>query len=766
MPETPELRAQPEPVEPPEADAASELQAELTPRLSEDSERDLADEIMTDHRAALLDRTEWESRLADWNNQYFGILPDKEFPWPGCSNFHVPLTMLGVETLKPRLVQSVIGNEPIVYAKPTESSDEMRAERVELFLNWQLPSEVDIAPLVVESAHTYLNPGVVVAKVLWRVDKRRAKVLRRFPLGTSVDDIFRQLFGPANPESFAKDPKDDDYYVGTLKNPGATSREVRVKFVATPDEILAAVERDEVLYEGPRVELVDPIDIITPANAGSDVQRMPFVQHRQYLYESELRQRVKLGQLYADRVDELVNVVRGTGETSLDSADIKTRRAEAEGVEADGASDVRDTQFEIIEDYRLYDIDDDGWGEEIVVWTAPHLPGKILGYDYLDNICGHGKRPLVIARYMPIPGRFYGLSFPEVVRGIQEEINSIHNQRVDYGTIQNAPRYFYRASSSHNPTAYRVPPGGGIPIENPQSDIFVPNWNGSPAWGQAEEALLYQYFERLTGLTDLALGRQPNRVGATRTASGTNALLSEASLRFETSMRHFQRFWIEIFEHVLALDGQYLPPNKEFRVTGRLPEIVRIEDRMELTGRYDLRLSSTTETLNREVVRTDAQIKLNAALNPIALQLGIIGTKGLIRLYRNFFKAYGEGDPDLVVEIPPEGVVHSPEEELAMWVSGGDSRPHPMENVVLHLDTHVAQRGDSQVQLVLGPSGLAKLDAHIAATMQMAQTQALAATMGQRGAGGQVGPQAMNAETGATAPNQATTEDSAEANTQ
>jgi len=761
VPETPELRIETTPVEAPEPDVALDLQAELAPRLDDDAERDLANLVAEDHRAALLDRAEWETRLGDWDNQYFGVLPDKEFPWPGCSNFHVPLTMLGIETLKPRLVQSVIGSEPLVYAKPTESSDEARADKVELFLNWQLPSEIDIAPLVVESAHIYLNPGVVVAKVLWRVDKRRTRVLRRFPLGTTTDEIFRLLFGPHNPESFEKR---GEYYEGTIRNPGATSRHVKVKFVVTATEILASVERDEVLYEGPRVELVDPIDIITPANAGSDVQRMPFVQHRQYLYEDELRRRVKSGQLYADRVDELVNVVRGTGESQFDSADIRASRAEAEGVEAEGASNVRDTQFEILEDYRLYDIDDDGWGEEIVVWTSMHLPGKILGYDYLDNICGHGKRPLVIARYMPIPGRFYGLSFPEVVRGIQEEINAIHNQRVDYGTIQNAPRYFYRASSSHNPTAYRVPPGGGIPIENPTSDIFVPNWNGSPAWGQAEEALLYQYFERLTGLTDLALGRQPNRVGATRTASGTNALLSEASLRFETSMRHFQRFWVEIFEHVLALDGQYLPPNKEFRVTGKLPEIVRIEDRMELTGRYDLRLSSTTETLNREVVRSDAQIKLNAALNPIALQLGVIGAKGLLRLYRNFFKAYGEADPDLVVEIPPEGTVRTPEEELALWVSGGDARPHPMENVVLHLDTHVAQRSDPQVQLVLGPPGLAKLDAHIAQTAQLAQTKAIAATMGQRGARGQVGPQAMNAETGAMAPGQATTQDSAEAN--
>lgn len=738
------------PFEEPETDAAKTLLDELLPRLDVETERDLWACSHGDTVDAINDRSTWEGRLAEWDRQYHGILPDKTYPWPGCSNFHVPLTMLGVETLKPRLIASVIGSDPIVMAKPTEAMDEDRRDRTELFLNWQLRNELDIAPLVAESAHSFLIPGTVFAKILWRIDRRKIKALRRFPLNTPTEDIFRILFGPSTPESFTEGKTGE--FEGTIKTANGAPRKVKAKIKPTPDELLVLIERDEILFEGPRPELIKPEDVIVPAGGGDNIQRFPFIAHRQFLFENDLRRMVAEGRLYKDRVEELVNVVKGIGDTNVDSTEIQEQRREVEGIETQAATDVRNIQYEIVEDYRSYDIDNDGFNEEILVWVSPHLPDKILGYDYLDNVCGHGLRPWVVGRYLPLPGVFYGPSFAEVIRGVQDEINTMHNQRVDFGTLTNAPRFFYRASSTMTPGAIRTRPGDGIPVDNPQQDIFIPNWNGSPSFGQAEEALLYQYFERLTGLADLVLGRQPNRVGATRTASGTSALLSEAGLRFETSMRSFQKFWVDIFQHILALDAQYLPEGKEFRVTGRRPEILRVADRSELSGKYDLVLTGTTETMNRQIMREDATVKLQAALNPIALQLGIIGKKGLVRLYRNFFRSYGELDPDLVVEPLGELMVYSPDQELQIWVDGNDIDPSPVENLPLHLETHLGQMQDPLVQQTLGPNGMRKLQLHISKTMQLAQMKAAAAQLG-GGPQATVGPQAMNAQIGQQAPN-------------
>src|SRR5579864_1617764 len=89
------------PVAPPEPDEATELLHELTPRLPDEEADRLATLIQTDVCGALQDRSEWEARLGEWEDAYYGRTSNKEFPWPGASNFHIPITMMGVETAKP-----------------------------------------------------------------------------------------------------------------------------------------------------------------------------------------------------------------------------------------------------------------------------------------------------------------------------------------------------------------------------------------------------------------------------------------------------------------------------------------------------------------------------------------------------------------------------------------------------------------------------------------------------------------------------------------
>ena len=418
-------------------------------------------------------------------------------------------------------------------------------------------------------------------------------------------------------------------------------------------------------------------------------------------------------------------------------------------------SNVRKDQYEIIEDYRFYDLNEDGEEEHVIAWFCKDFPDHLLGWDLVDNVYAHGKRPFAVGRPFPIPFAWYGLSFAEIIKGIQDESNTIHNQRTDYGTIQNLPFFFYRASSTLAPFPARLRPGEGVPVDNPAQDINFPKWQGNTAWGQQEEALLLQYYERLTGLTDLTLGRQPTRVGATRTAAGTSTLLSEAGLRQKTVLESFQRFWVEIFEQLLALDQEYLPPGKEFRVTGRYPEFIRLKDRNDIQGRYDIRLSATSQNMNKVVTREDATILLQAALNPAALQTGIIGLKGVQRCYADLFRAYGK-DPDSYLEM--HGVPMTPEEELRIIVSGGQVKATMGIDIMGHIQAHQQQLQTPIIRSVIGPEGTQKLQSLVREEMQLAQAQMLAQSLQGQGKGQPnggrptAGPQAAQAQAGHQAP--------------
>jgi len=152
------------PVAPPEevSSPAERLQKELRPRITGQDEVDLHNLIVHDCKDALDDRLAWEQRLRIWDEQYYGILPEKSFPWPGCSNVHVPITMVGVETLKPRLVEAVLGEQEPVILVPTEGTDDEVKERTEDFFNWQVQTELGLDELVPDSAHRYLTPGTIL----------------------------------------------------------------------------------------------------------------------------------------------------------------------------------------------------------------------------------------------------------------------------------------------------------------------------------------------------------------------------------------------------------------------------------------------------------------------------------------------------------------------------------------------------------------------------------------------------------------------------
>lgn len=693
-------------------------------------------------------------RLVEWENAYYNKTDEKTFPWVGAANFHVPITMMGVETYKPRLVEGILGQTPPIMVVPTTGALEDRKDKVETFLNWQVLTEIpDIEAKVAQSAHLFLQPGLAVAKTEWKITRKRRRFLREFPGDTALPAIFEALFGTTPPIDL--ELVDNLKWTGiiptTLQAGGPLEVTLELNFVedsGTPT-IQVLVEREEVI-ERPDIALVDPTDIIAPVKGGDDPNELPFIMQRNWWGEDRLRHEALKGRLYSDVVQELLESGPPRGDLPLmDSGAYRASVDATEGVEGNGPSNVRRQQFEILECYRSYDIDGDGLNEEIIVWLSPHARGRVLGWDYLDNVYAHGRRPFRIGKFFPIPFRWYGLAFAEVVKGIQDEINAIHNQRVDYGTLQNIPFFFYRASSSLQQTPLTLRPGQGIPVDNPQQDLFFPKFQGDQAWGQQEEAVLMQHYERLSGLTDLSIGRQPNRVGATRTAAGTQTLLSEAGLRFKGAMTAFQQFWIGIFTDILSLDQEYLPPNKEFRVTGKVPAGIQIKDRTEIRGSFDLRLASTNETMNRQKQREDATTVLQATLNPIPMQAGIVGIKGVRRALGKFYKAFGE-DPDFYLETMAP--ILDPNEELMMFAAGTDVDPVQGENVALHIQTHMLQMQDPSV----GPEVRARISIHLQKTYALLQQMqmAMAAQQGGRGSQGAVQPpgQAQNAVQGSMAP--------------
>ncbi|HZI77029.1 MAG TPA: hypothetical protein VFD73_23935, partial [Gemmatimonadales bacterium] len=234
------------PVAAPPPDPATKLQRQLTPRLSADLESELANRILTDFNQAIQDRSEWENRLADWEDQYYNRTPDEKiFPWPGASNFHVPITMMHVETYKPRLHEGVLGEKDPVIVVPTTQAGEDRKDKIETLLNWQLRTQMRIEPKVAQSAHLFLQPGLAVAKTYWKVERKWRKFIREFPVGTTLDTVFEAIFGDAKPKNL-DDLGNGKFYGEIRTSPqGGQPLECYLTLNVLEDGLQVLVEREE-----------------------------------------------------------------------------------------------------------------------------------------------------------------------------------------------------------------------------------------------------------------------------------------------------------------------------------------------------------------------------------------------------------------------------------------------------------------------------------------------------------------------------------------
>ena len=94
----------------------------------------------------------------------------------------------------------------------------------------------------------------------------------------------------------------------------------------------------------------------------------------------------------------------------------------------------------------------------------------MLRLTYLERACPGKMRPFTIKRFIDRPGSPYGIGLGEMLYGINNELDYIHNQRLDYGTLQNLPFGFIRASSELNqPKPIRLAPGTLYPTDDPIS---------------------------------------------------------------------------------------------------------------------------------------------------------------------------------------------------------------------------------------------------------------------------------------------------------
>jgi hypothetical protein len=245
----------------------------------------------------------------------------------------------------------------------------------------------------------------------------------------------------------------------------------------------------------------------------------------------------------------------------------------------------------------------------------------LLSAKPLTAISPIGRRPIIIGQFIRRTNRPYGIGLPEVMRGLAKELDAIHNQRIDAGSISIAPFFFYRAASSFKPDKVHIGPGVGVPVDDIKDVQFAQFPNNFVSSFQ-EERIIIEYIEKLTATSAYQMGRESDVVKSRATASGTLALISQGEQAYTLLGLRAQRVISKMLTKVLQEYQCKMPAGFADRIladdagTLLFPKGLTPE---EIDGGYDCYMALDSTAGNKAMERQTNALLVQMAPNLLTL---------------------------------------------------------------------------------------------------------------------------------------------------
>ena len=531
----------------------------------------------------------------------------------GSSQIHVPVALTTCKSYHARFMQALMGIDPPFHVKArTEASitnTSMVSDTMRYYINDGANYGRGIDGTVDRWLWDWVTTGVGLMK--WRWDCRYTRYI----------DV-KQVAKPGKHRPALID--------GTV-----------VSVPAGPEMSEEEVEVIRKTFEGPVCDLVNMEDLRI-IGGGGDPDLADAVLHREYLTASELWTLADRKIFRADAVKEVISSGRDRMTGGLGNG-IKEQRAQNAG-SAMSENEAHLDRYEVCEAHIKVDTNGSGITSDVIVWV--HLRTmKLLRATYLHRVSPSGERPFAKIEFHIRKGQEHPAGLIELIYPLAQEMDAIHNMRIDFGFLSVMPFGFYRASSGIDPTTIQLEPGALIPVDNPQTDVFFPNLGNRTVFGFQEEQALQTMIERLTSVSDLSLGLVGGQ-GASRTATGSRILDSGLSANLDVYLKRLNRGWKKALRYQLHLLQHRIPAGTAFRLTGEDGRDYwrTVRDSKDLEGDFDIEVMPNTQSSNQQVQLDNAMQVYQLTSNPLDIQLGIIGPGERYEALKTVFQAMGIKD--------------------------------------------------------------------------------------------------------------------------
>lgn len=294
-------------------------------------------------------------------------------------------------------------------------------------------------------------------------------------------------------------------------------------------------------------------------------------------FRNDIYTRVQTG-VYLDILDEGWY----TAPTLPPDTNEQASRDQRTGQDAPPQAD-ESTPFTLLEQHTWIDLDGDGYAEPYILTieeSSQTLLRIVARWEREEDVTRGGKSGKKIIKirateyytkygFIPSPdGGVYDIGFGVLLGPLNESVNSIVNQLVDAGTLQNTSGGFLARGAKLKGGAYtfkpfewnRIDVDGDIaksifpmPVREPSDVLFK------------LLALLIEYVNRVAGATDLLQGQN---VGQNTPAETSRTLVAQGIKIYSDIFKRIWRSMKKEFKKLYILNGMYLPAHTSFGYQG------------------------------------------------------------------------------------------------------------------------------------------------------------------------------------------------------
>lgn len=232
----------------------------------------------------------------------------------------------------------------------------------------------------------------------------------------------------------------------------------------------------------------------------------------------------------------------------------------------------------ILEQHRFYDLDGDGYQEPYIV-TVEYSTQKVLRivprFQKKDVLVAEGKVHKIIPEeyfikfsFIPNPdGGFYDLGFGALLGPLNETVNTLINQLIDAGTINNLQSGFIAKGVRTKMGETGLVPGEWRTVQTSGDDLRKGIF---PLPSKEPSSTLFQLLgtivesgQKLASVAEIFTGKMP---GQNTPATTTMATIEQGMKVFTAIYKRIYRSLTKEFRRIYKLNQLYLPFEKEFEI--------------------------------------------------------------------------------------------------------------------------------------------------------------------------------------------------------